>query len=140
MTTRDYLTQLRVIDLEISMNRSEELSWLELATKINGGLSEIKVEGSSSPDRMESLVVKAADCALNAKRERERLVYLKTTIERQIKEIEDSEMRFMLWGYYHDKETVHSLSKKIPTSDRNGRRIIEKATKAFEEKWGHTYM
>lgn len=140
MTTRQYLDQLRVIDLEIAMSHSEEVSWLECAMKVGGGISEVKVDKSPSPDKMESLVVKAADCALRAKKERESLLYLKSTIERQIKAIEDREMRFMLWGYYHDKLTVREIAKQIPVSKTQGKRMIDKATKEFEDKWGHTYL
>lgn len=140
MTTRDYLNQLRTIDLEIAMSRSEEASWLDLATKMSGSISEIKIQTSPSPDRMESLVVKAADCAIKANRERETLIYTKATIERQIKALDDSEMRFMLWGHYHDKKTVERLSKEIHVDKRQGWRIMKKATDAFEDVWGHTYL
>ena len=140
MTTQAYLSQLRTIDLEISMSRTEEVSWLNLATKMSGGISEIKVQTSPSPDRMESLVVNAADCAIKANRERETLLYTKATIERQIKAIEDSEMRFMLWGYYHDKKTVEKLSKEIHVDKRQGWRMMKKASDVFEDVWGHTYL
>ena len=140
MTTQVYLSQLRTIDLEISMSRTEEVSWLDLATKMSGGISENKVQTSPSPDRMESLVVKAADCALKANREREMLIYTKATIERQIKALDDSELRFFLWGYYHDKKTVEKLSREVHVDKRQGWRIMKKASDAFEDIWGHTYM
>lgn len=140
MTTRDYLNQLRTIDLEIAMSRSEEVSWLELATKIHHEPSEVMVSTSHAPDKMESIVVKAADCAIKADREREILIYLKATIENQIKKMENMDEKYMLWGYYHDKASVYDLSKTLSVSYRQGKRIIKRATEEFEDKWGHTYL
>ena len=140
MTTRAYLLQLRTIDLEIAMSESEAQSWRDLATKMHHEPSEIHVDSSPAPDKMESLVVKAADCAIQAEKERECLLYTKSVIEKQIKAIEDKDMRFMLWGYYHDRKSVENLSKEIPVTYRQGKRIIKSATDAFEDKWGHTYL
>ena len=140
MTTRDYLMQLRTIDLEIAMSRSEEASWLDLAAKMHHEPSEIRVSTTPTPDKMESLVVKAADCAIQADREREVLIYTKATIERQIKALSDRDMRYMLWGYYHDRRTVASLSKEIPVAKRQGIRIMKNATETFEDVWGYTYL
>ena len=140
MTTQRYLLQLRTIDMEIAMCESEAQSWRDLATKMHHEPSDIRVDTSPSPDKMESLVVKAADCAREAEKERECLIYKKRMIERQIKAIEDSEMRFMLWGYYHDRRTVASLSKEIPVAKRQGIRIMKTATEEFENVWGQTYL
>lgn len=140
MTTRKYLLQLRTIDLEIAMSESEAQSWRDLAMKMHHEPSDVRVNSSPAPDKMESLVVKAADCAQEAEKEREILLYTKSVIERQIKSIEDKDMRFMLWGYYHDRKSVENLSKEIPVSYRQGKRIIKKATETFEDVWGHTYM
>ncbi len=140
MTTRDYLMQLRTIDLEIAMSRSEEASWLDLAAKMHHEPSEIRVSTTPTPDKMESLVVKAADCAIQADREREVLIYTKATIERQIKALSDRDMRYMLWGYYHDRTSVYDLSRNLSVSYRQGKRIIKKATDLFEQEWGSTYL
>lgn len=139
MTTREYLLQLRTIDLDILNVQSEADSWRELAMKMGHEYSEIRVDTSPSPDRMESLVVKAVDSATKADREKEVLIYLKATIEKQIKGIEDKECLFMLWGYYHDRKPVEYLSRKLNYSSRQGRRVMRKAVKVFEEKYGATY-
>lgn len=140
MTTRDYLSQLRTIDLEIAMSRSEEASWLDLATKMSGSISEIKVQSSPSPDKMESLVVKAADCAIRADKEREVLIYTKATIERQIKAVEDKDLRYMLWGYYHDRKSLKDIAKTLCYSYPHAKRQMFKATETFEDIWGHCYL
>lgn len=140
MTTRKYLMQLRTIDLLISMSESEAQSWIDLATKMHHEPSDIRVDTSPVPDRMENYVVKAADCARNAQMEKDILIYTKSTIEKQIKGIEDKEMQFMLWGYYHDKMSVEALSREIPVTYRQGKRIFRKATEEFESMWGNTYL
>ena len=140
MTTQKYLLQLRTIDMEIAMCESEAQSWRDLATKMHHEPSDIRVDTSRSPDKMENLVVKAADCAREAEKERECLMYKKRMIERQIKAIEDSEMRFMLWGYYHDRKSVERLSKEIPITYRQGKRVIKAAVDTFEDVWGSTYL
>jgi hypothetical protein len=140
MTTRAYLLQLRTIDLEIAMSESEAQSWRDLATKMHHEPSEVRVDTSPAPDKMEGLVVKAADCAMKADKEREILIYTKSVIEGQIKKIEDKDMKFMLWGYYHDRKSVEDLSKEIPVTYRQGKRIIKRAVEVFEDVWGHTYL
>ena len=140
MTTEAYLVQLRTIDLEIAMCDSEAQSWRDLATKMHHEPSEVRVDTSPSPDKMENMVVKAADCAIQAERERAVLLYTKSTIEKQIKGIENKDMRFMLWGYYHDSKTVETLSREIHVTDRQGWRIKDKAMRLFERIFGKTYL
>ena len=139
MTTREYLMQLRTIDLDILNVQSEADSWRELAMRMGHDFSEIHVDKSPSPDRMESLVVKAADSAAKADREKEILIYLKSTIEKQIKGIKDKECNIMLWGYYHDRKTIESMSKEMSYSYRQGKRIMQKAVKLFEKEYGESY-
>lgn len=139
MTTREYLMQLRTIDFDILNVQSEADSWRELAMKMGHEFSDIHVDTSPSPDRMENLIVKAVDSATNADREKEVLIYLKATIEKQIKDIGDKECVFMLWGFYHDRRTVEYLAKKLNYSYRQGKRIKQKGEKLFEEKYGKSY-
>ena len=140
MTTRDYLMQLRTIDLEIAMSRSEEVSWLELAAKMHHEPSDVRVSTTPTPDKMESLVVKAADCAIQADREREVLVYTKATIERQIKAIEDKDLRYMLWGYYHDRKSLKEIANVLSYSYPHAKRQMFRATETFEDVWGRCYL
>lgn len=139
MTTRAYLDQLRMIDFDILNVQSEADSWRELAMKMGHEYNDIRVDTSPSPDRMESLVVKAVDSATKADAEKEALINLKATIERQIKSIDDKECVFMLWGYYHDRMTVRYLANKLNYSERYGKAIKKKGERLFEEKYGKTY-
>lgn len=139
MTTKVYLNQLRTIDFDILNVQSEADSWRELATKMGHEYSDIHVASSPSPDRMESLIVKAVDSATEADREKEVLIYLKATIERQIKSIDDKECVFMLWGYYHDRLSVEYLAKKLNYSYKQGKRVKQRGERLFEEKYGKTY-
>lgn len=140
MTTRDYLLQLRTIDYEIAMSDSEAQSWRDLAMKLHHEPSDVRVDTSSAPDKMENLVVKAADCAIKAAKEREILIYTKVTIEKQIKSIEDKDMRFMLWGYYHDKKSLKELAKRLSYSYPHAKRQMKKATDEFEDVFGRNYL
>ncbi len=139
MTTKVYLNQLRTIDFDILNVQSEADSWRELATKMGHEYSDVHVASSPSPDRMESLIVKAVDSATEADREKEVLIYLKATIERQIKSIDDKECVFMLWGYYHDRLSVEYLAKKLNYSYKQGKRVKQRGERLFEEKYGKTY-
>lgn len=139
MTTREYLSQLRTIDLDISNVQSEADSWRALAMKMGHEYSEIRVDSSPSPDRMENCVVKAVDCMTQADRERDVLIYLKATIERQIKSLEDKECVYVLWGYYHDRLTIDYIAKKLNYSPRQGKRMKRKAERLFENKYGTSY-
>ena len=139
MTTKEYLMQLRTIDMDIMNVQSEADSWRELAMKMGHEFSDIHVDTSPSPDRMENCVVKAVDCATKADRERDILIYLKATIERQIKGIRDKECNIMLWGYYHDRKTIESVSKEMNFTYRQGKRIMQRAVRLFEEEYGNTY-
>lgn len=139
MTTKEYLMQLRTIDFDILNVQSESDSWRELAMKMGHEYSDIHVDASPSPDRMESLIVKAVDCATKADREKEILIYLKATIERQIKSIEDKECVYVLWGYYHDRLTIEYIAKKMNYSPRQGKRMKKRAERMFESKYGTSY-
>lgn len=139
MTTREYLSQLRTIDLDILNVQSEADSWRELAMKMGHEYSEIRVDSSPSPDRMENCVVKAVDCMTQADRERDVLIYLKATIERQIKSLEDKECVYVLWGYYHDRLTIDYIAKKLNYSPRQGKRMKKRAERLFESKYGTSY-
>lgn len=139
MTTRAYLLQLRTIDMEIAMTESEAQSWRDLATKLHHEPSEIRVDTSPSPDRMESLVVKAADCAMKASREKEILIYTKETIEKQIKGIEDKDLKCLLWGYYHDRRSLKDIAQQMNYSYPHAKRRMRDATRVFEDIYGHTY-
>lgn len=139
MTTKEYLLQLRTIDFDIINVQSEADSWRELAMKMGHEYSDIHVDSSPSPDRMENLIVKAVDAATKADKEKEILIYLKATIEKQIKSLEDKECALVLWGYYHDRMTIEYISKKLNFSFRTGWRIRGKAEKMFEEKYGSEY-
>ena len=139
MNTRAYLMQLRTIDFDILNVQSEADSWRELAMKLHHEPSDIRVDTSPMPDKMENLVIKAADSATEADREKEVLIYLKATIEKQIKSIEDKECVFMLWGYYHDRLSVEYLAKKLNYSYKQGKRVKQRGERLFEEKYGKTY-
>lgn len=140
MNTRAYLMQLRNIDLEIANSESEAQSWRDLALKLHHEPSDIRVDTSPTPDKMESLVVKAADCALKAEKERETLVYTKFKIEKQIKEIEDKDVRIILWLYYHDKHSHKEVAKKMSYSPDYEKHQMNSAIKIFERKYGHEYL
>lgn len=140
MTTRVYLNQLRTIDMEIAMTESEAQSWRDLAMKMSHEYSDIHVDTSPSPDRMENLVVKAADCAIKAVKEREALVYKKAMIESQIKEIEDKDMRFILWMYFHDKHSHKEVARRMNYSHDYEKHQMNVAIRLFEKKFGKEYM
>ena len=140
MTTKAYLLQLRTIDMEIAMCSSEAQSWRDLATKLHHEPSEIRVSTSPAPDRMENLVIKAADCEIKADRERDILIYLKETIEKQIKMVDDSFYRCILWGYYHDRKSFYTIGKQFNYSGKHMERMMNKAESSFERKFGKGYM
>lgn len=140
MTTRTYLNQLRTIDRDIAMSESEAQSWRNLAMKLHHEPSDVRVDTTPTPDKMENLVVKAADCALKAAKEKEILVYTKTVIEKQIKGMEDKNMRYMLWGYYHDGMSLKEIAKEMAYSYSHAKRQMQKATETFEGVYGVNYM
>jgi hypothetical protein len=140
MTTRAYLDQLRTIDLEIAMYKSEEQSWLDLATQMHHEPSDVRVCTSPVPDKMEKLVVKAADCAREAEKAWEILVYTKDVIEKQIKSMEDRELKYLLWGYYHDKRQLKDLAKGMSYSYSHAKALMKKATEVFEDIYGVNYL
>lgn len=140
MTTRAYLDQLRTIDLEIAMYKSEEQSWLDLATQMHHEPSGVRVCTSPVPDKMEKLVVKAADCAREAEKAWEILLYTKGVIEGQIKGIEDRNMRIVLWSYYHDRKGLKEIAKNMSYTYAYTRKLIMRATDTFEDIYGPNYL
>lgn len=139
MTTRNYLNQLRTIDIEIAMSKSEAQSWLDLAVKLHHEPSDVRVDTSPVPDKMENLVVKAADCALKAVKDKEILVYKKERIEQQIKSVEDKDLRYMLWMYYHDRHSHKEVARQMGYTHDYERHQMDVAIKVFEKMFGHEY-
>ena len=140
MTTRDYLLQLRTIDYEIAMSESDAQSWRDLAMKLHHEPSDVRVDTSPAPDKMENLVVKAADCAIKAAKERDMLIYKKERIEKQIKAIEEKDLCFLLWLYYHDKHTHKEVARQMNYSYDYEKHQINIALKVFEKKFGKEYL
>lgn len=139
MNTIDYLNQLRMIDKEILSVHSEAEKWLELSKSMGGAnFDNIRV-GGTPKNHMEEMIIKAADCALKADREREELINLKETMEQQIKSMPNKVHYMILWGYFHDNKNLTELSQYANYSIKQTRRLRDKAMKIFEEMYGDTY-
>lgn len=140
MTTRDYLLQLRTIDMDIEIRESEAQSWRDLAAKMHHEPSDINIKVSPSQDKFENLVIKAADCAMKADRERDCLLYTKRKIEDQIKCMTDKTNRWFVWVYYHDGRSLGSIGKEKNYTRQHVSTLLRKAEKDFEKLYGDTYI
>lgn len=136
MTTKEYLSQIRRYDCQIS-NKLEEIK--ELRLRISGTSSFSngdRVQTSGSKDQVGSCVSKIVDM----EREVDTLIDKRCEIVSQIEAISDADMYDVLAKKWILQKGFKVIGIEMKKSDRQVFNIYENAMDLFEHTFGHLYL
>lgn len=140
MTTKDYLNQISRLNRMINNKLTEITQLRELSCSISAIGSEEKVKSSSDPDKIGSTYAKIDEMERNLDKTIDEYTDKKNLIIRQIDSIEDEDYYNILFSRYIEKKTFEVIATEMNFSYRNVTRLHGRALKAFEDKYGETYL
>ena len=139
MTAREYLTQLRTIDLRIKKMCEEAAALREMLT--GGGISYDKDQVLSSPTNAQEIrLVRLLDLEEQISREVDAYLSKRALIIQQISQLDD--IRFvtiLTYRYVPDErgrvKTLVQIAGVMDYEEAYVRRLHRKALQAFSQKW-----
>ncbi len=140
MTTKDYLNQINRLNRMIN-NKISEISQLrELAYSVSSIKNEEKVQTSLKPDSIGCTIAKLEEMEKDIDRTIDEYRDKKCKIISQIDGMEDENYYNILFSRYIEKKSFELIATEMSFSYRNITRLHGKALKAFELKYGETYL
>lgn len=140
MTTKDYLNQISRLNRMINNKLTEITQLRELSCSISAIRNEEKVKSSSDPDKIGSTYAKIDEMERNLDKTIDEYTDKKNLIIGQIDSIEDEDYYNILFSRYIEKKTFEVIAIEMNFSYRNVTRLHGRALKAFEDKYGETYL
>lgn len=140
MTTKDYLNQISRLNRMINNKLTEITQLRELSCSISAIRNEEKVKLSSDPDKIGSTYAKIDEMERNLDKTIDEYTDKKNLIIGQIDGIEDEDYYNILFSRYIEKKTFEVIATEMNFSYRNVTRLHGRALKAFEDKYGETYL
>ena len=129
MTSKEYLSQAFIVDVDIN-TKLDQLDRLNaLATKATTTFSEVPFTGTPDPHRREDIIVKIIDLEDRIKEEMRRLVDLKSEIMTAIAKIEEPEQRIVLEKRYLEFKKWEDIAVEMNRSLRSIYRLHGEALK-----------
>ena len=143
MTTKDYLNQISRLNRMINNKLTEITQLRELSCSISAIGNEEKVISSSDPDKIGATYAKIDEMERNLDKMIDEYIEKKNLIIGQIDGIENEDcynqvFLFNIFIYHLIKMIDEYIEMKY--SWRQIIRLHGKALKAFEEKYGNTYL
>jgi hypothetical protein len=122
-------------------NKLTEITQLrELSCSISAIGNEEKVISSSDPDKIGATYAKIDEMERNLDKMIDEYIEKKNLIIGQIDGIENEDCYNILFSRYIEKKTFEVIATEMKYSWRQIIRLHGKALKAFEEKYGNTYL
>lgn len=140
MTTKDYLNQISRLNRMINNKLSEISQLRELSRSISAVKNEERVMSSSDPDKIGSTYAKIDEMEHNLDNMIDEYIEKKDLIIGQIDGIENEDCYNILFSRYIENKTFEVIATEMKYSWRQIIRLHGKALKAFEEKYGNTYL
>lgn len=140
MTTKDYLNQISRLNRMINNKLTEITQLRELSCSISAIGNEEKVISSSDPDKIGATYAKIDEMERNLDKMKDEYIEKKNLIIGQIDGIENEDYYDILFSRYIEKKTFEVIATEMKYSWRQIIRLHGKALKAFEEKYGNTYL
>ena len=134
MTAKQYLSQLKKIDIQISqlMREKEFLEGQLVNTSI--APKEIQVMSSLPSDPMADRVARIVDIDRELDQKVDRLIDLRTTIVEQIQTLEDALQVQVLYARYVELKKWDAITKELHYSYDHLNKVHRKALIAFAEQ------
>lgn len=140
MTTKDYLNQISRLNRMINNKLAEVSQLRELSRSISAVKNEERVMSSSDPDKIGTIYVKIDEMEHNLDNMIDEYIEKKNLIIGQIDGIENEDYYNILFSRYIEKKTFEVIATEMKYSWRQIIRLHGKALKAFEEKYGNSYL
>lgn len=140
MTTKDYLNQISRLNRMINNKLTEIAQLKELSCSISAIGNEEKVISSLDPDKIGTTYAKIDEMERNLDKMIDEYIEKKNLIIGQIDSIENEDCYNILFSRYIEKKTFEVIATEMKYSWRQIIRLHGKALKAFEEKYGNTYL
>lgn len=132
LTAKEYLSQVRTIDIEINtkLHEIEELKQRSLCVR-SGTVSErVQCSNGNSANK---IIDKIIDLENLINEEIDKLVDLKAEIHNRIMQLNDSRYRILLIEHYINGRTLEHIAESMKCSDRHVRRLHAHALQVFQK-------
>lgn len=139
MTTKQYLNQIRNARKDVEKLQSQITNKRELLTSISVNSSDVRVQSSSDPDKVASMVATILDMESELKDYVYRLITLERKISREIEEVEGQKYRDVLFWRYVQGYTFEKTADTMAYSYMQTIRIHGEALLEFEKLFGDRY-
>lgn len=140
MITKDYLNQISRLNRMINNKLTEIAQLRELSCSISAVKNEERVLSSSDQDKIGTTYAKIDEMERNLDKMIDEYIEKKNLIIGQIDSIENEEYYNILFSRYIEKKTFEVIATEMNFSYRNITRLHGRALKAFEDKYGETYL
>lgn len=136
MDTKQYLSKIRYYDRMIR-NKFEEMNQIKgLSLSLSVPTDKEKVQSSGDKDK----IGKSISIAVDLENEIEEIIKKRAYIVTQISQMEDADYYDVLAQKYILGKIPKEISLEDVKSERQVKRILEDALKAFEKKYGSEYL
>lgn len=137
MTAKDYLSQIKILDIRIK-HKLDELDDLRLMATATGSVSTDKVNIISSPrqDGLENKVIRVVELSEEIDKDIDKYVEKKHKIIEQIGELDKEKHIQLLYDRYVKYLKFEQISINLGYDYTYCRQIHAEALKSFAEKYG----
>lgn len=133
MTAKEYLSQARMLDIQINTKISQVEQLNLLARKCTATISDTPRNPNRGGSKLEDTVCKIVDLQEEINRDIDRLVVLKNEIISTIKRVEDTELQIVLEKRYLCFESWKDISTEMNYSEQHIYRLHNAALAKVDE-------
>ena len=136
MTAKQYLSQLRTLDIKINQ-KQDELYRLRCAAERVTPVQNEGIGGGGTSDKVGNITALIADLDTEINADIDRLVDLRHRVINQIQALEDNRYIDILHRRYVEYKSLEQISVEMHYSYQPVRRMHGRALQAFDRKWLH---
>lgn len=140
MTTKEYLGQIRILDMKINNKLVEIEQAKELACSISAISYEERVQTTPNFDKIGTALCKIEKMQEHLNNLIDKYVDKKAEIIEQIENLENGIHRTILFMRYIEGKKFIVMENEVGYSYRNLLRHYNKALNSFEKKYGDLYL
>ncbi|OJU12836.1 MAG: hypothetical protein BGN88_14740 [Clostridiales bacterium 43-6] len=139
MNTKEYLSQLKTLDIQINMKMEHKRQLMIMATNVNCDTTRDWSSKNNHSDKVLSCIVKLDILEKEINEDIDRLVDLQTEILKRMRRLQNDTYRLVLEMIYVSGMTISKLAEKLNYSTRHTDRLHKSALAAFETEFGEEY-
>jgi len=132
VTAKEYLRQLRSLDILINTMLQEKERMWAMATRVNAPLSDCKVQTSHDKSKTEEIIIKMTALGETINNQVGHYVDLKTKITEQINMLRDTRYRVLLYMRYINGYSFAEIAQHM---DYEIRWVMSLHGRALQEFW-----